>query len=427
MNSLLKLTGALAAGHAALANRPEMGFEALLQVGGMDRDQADGPVLQEPKQQVCYIMKGIKPDGVGHMLFSMITVMGAHGLVNDDGLCYVYDTRPREFAFDHMAKGGHSWKESMDVMTGFYKEFVNHVTSGPQGCATPELLANRPTGFKPVNQMPLFLTDVCNLTKFTTWELDNLYYGSDFTAFLNRQLISKPGPFMQAVINNASTLAVLAAKHLPHVQNAPPLAVHMRMGDRAAFLGAITEGQKNMLQKPGFVSRFSPVRVYSDQMSADDTVKTYLPDEVVAHAEFCGRDCSTALQAVASMVAAEAFVGSMSDLSSTVALMRIGLGRKYTYMPSSWQWAHGFSESELNIYAVADHHQESCSDICADDQDDWCYWCGRHQTDQGLKWMSCCDAAAEYPAEHHCRGAAYNSSRGAQCVVGVGAMKSTGM
>jgi len=364
------------------------------------------------QKNVCFLQKDNRPDGVGHQLFSMLTVMGAHGVVGDTGLCYVYDARPREFVFQHMDKESQSWKEAMDLMTGFYADFGSKI--GPKGCATAELMANAPEGDKPVAGNPWLLHDVCQDNKFTTWSLDNLYYGSDVSAFNHKQLRSKPQAFMQAVINNASQLAVLASAHLPHVSDVPHVAVHMRFGDRAKFLLPMAEGQQVLFQRyrfPSPVSQLPSVRVFSDNT---DEAKSYLAGTTVANADFCGPECSTALQAMASMVAAEVFVGSLSDLSSTAALMRIGLGKKHTFMPSSWQWAHGFTGAEVNIYDISDHHQESCHDHCDSDQSDWCYWCGRHQTDSGLKWMNCCQEGASYSQDHKCHGVAYSPERAGQ-------------
>lgn len=414
MQMSLVVVLALAAGRAQAA-RPQIVEGAdILQRG------AAALALEEPKEpDVCYLMKGIKLDGVGHQIFSMITVMGAHGLVGN-GLCYVYDARPRDFEIDHMDEETEAKKEAMELLTGFYGDFATKV--GPKGCATAELMAKSPPGLKPVNQMPLLLKHVCKEKKFTTWGLDNLWYGSDMDAFAHRQLLSKPDAFMQAVIKNSSSLAVLAAAHLPRADNPPAMAVHMRFGDRANNLLPMAEGQQVLFQSADFqplVSEFSPVRVFSD---TTDKAKTYLTDAITAKVEFCGPNCSTALQAVANMVAADAFVGTFSDLSSTVALMRIGLGKKHTYMPSSWQWAHGFDESELSIYKMADHHQTSCHEHCDEKLRDWCYWCGRHQTDSGLKWMNCCDAGQTYSQDHKCHGAAYATGMKGkrQCVMMVG-------
>merc|ERR1712050_204562 len=96
------------------------------------------------------------------------------------------------------------------------------------------------------------------------------------------------------------------------------------------------------------LSMLSPAHVFSDDV---DQARSYLSSTSLANATFHDPNSVSVVQAIAIMVAAEVFVGSRSDMSSSSALMRIGLFKtgNVTFMPSEWTWAHVL-EAEHSLF-----------------------------------------------------------------------------
>lgn len=298
------------------------------------------------KNPVCFLTKGGYDDGIGHQLFGTLSVMGAHGVMGDMGHCYVYNAAPRNFSFHHLHPNTEAWRESEAIISGLYEDFRSKFS--PSGCATAELVGRSPAVRVPMcRHWPTLNLGEIPCHEDSTWELDHVWYGySDFDR--DHKLLKTVTPFMRAVIRNATKLAVLVAGHLPpQPEDAKPsLAVHMRFGDRKGMLGPVIDGQHEFF-KHADLAEYSPMHVFTDGVKDAEGLLT---GTAFADADIFGPGNATVIQAMARMVEASVFVGSRSDLSSCAALMRIGLGKKHTYMPERWGWANAFSNQELKLY-----------------------------------------------------------------------------
>jgi len=330
----------------SLALRPENGGSRSA-IHDEDAKEAECPQFLQPPpptatNPACFITKGGYNDGIGHQLFGTLSVMGMHGVKGDLGHCHVYSAAPREFAFHHLKEGGQAWDEALALMTGLYEDFRRKFSS--TGCATADLIARDPAKRVPMCKNRLLLGEIpCH--ESSTWELDNMWYGAEHRDAQALQLKTVT-PFMEAVVRNATQLAALAAGHLPTPERKLSLAVHMRFGDRAPVLRSVLLGQLALFEDAK-LGEFSPKQILTD---AESQVVQALDGTAIADADVSGPGDSTVLQAIARMVAADVFIGSRSDVSSCAAMMRIGLGKKHTYMPERWQWAHSFSDADLTVY-----------------------------------------------------------------------------
>lgn len=301
-----------------------------------------GPPAPTAKDPACFITKGGHNDGFGHQLFGTLSIMGAHGVLGRHGHCYVFNATSRSFMFQHVQRFDEAWNESETFMTALYVDFRSKI--GPRGCATASLIGRAPARTVPMCTDPMHLGHVaCH--EDATFEIDNVWFGWSGYALEKRKLQAVT-PFMRAVVQNATRLAALAADHLPPQATKASLAVHMRFQDRAQDLESVAFGQQKLFTGSK-LAQSSPVQVFTDNPS---DARHILKDTDLAGAELLGPDRTTVVQAMARMVGAEVFVGSRSDVSSSAALMRIGLGKKGTFMPAGWQWANSFSEKELTLY-----------------------------------------------------------------------------
>jgi len=297
----------------------------------------------------CYIRQEGK-DGVGHQFFGMLSVMGAHGVASEE-TCYVYDTRMRtNFSAEHVS--GKVRQETLAFLSGFYQDFVSSV--GSRGCASAELVENRPKFTNRVQGQRWGLR--CSENTST---LDQLWYG------LGRQprgghakQCFNATPFMQAVVRNATRIAALAVGRLPPPAVKPVLAVHLRFGDHKATSKKSVSRASDAMRERFVAGEFVEPSPAGAHVFSDDIVKArqYLKNTFLRDATFHGQDDATVLEAMSMMVAARAFVGSLSSLPSSVAMMRmgLGLGKNTTYMPDTWQWADPLREHHT-MYSTDPH------------------------------------------------------------------------
>lgn len=268
--------------------------------------------------------------------------MGLHGLVHPQaGFRYLYDATPRKFNLAHLQRGSKAWKEAEVFFQNFTQAFRAEERPG-----SPRQHAHLKHKDYPRDVWKLKVP--CN--ESVTSILDNAWYGFSQADSTGKMILptSAKTPFMKAFIANATSVARLAAASLPAPKFVGALAIHMRFGDRMNDLRFVAQGQQSYIATNRSRWRVSsPVHVFSDDVYS---ARRFLGNTGLVNVLYHdGREASI-LQAVACMVAAEAFVGSLSDVAASAAIMRISLGKKETHMPSMFKWTHAWSDSLLTTY-----------------------------------------------------------------------------